>query len=58
MAKYSEDELKIMAKTVCEDFTRGGSRSMHLCMIVSEITGLSPNEVRRKIQTMADDQDD
>ena len=53
MAKYTDEQLKDMARVVIEDNNQGGHRSMMLIMVISSHTGLEPNEVMKRIQYLA-----
>lgn len=51
--KYSAQELQSMAEQVIADKDANGDRWFHLVMVVSALTGLTPDDVIGRIKLMA-----
>ena len=49
MAKYTDEQLKVMAKRVNDDRAQGGDRSFVFIMQLSALTGLHPNDIQNRI---------
>jgi hypothetical protein len=53
VSKYKPEALKAMAIEVLHDEHVNGLRSFQLYMAISFITGMTPNDVRERIQELA-----
>ncbi len=54
LARYTQEQLKGMAEIVMQDDAAGGIRTFQLLIMMSQITGIHPNEVRARIRRLAE----